>query len=268
MISISIIIPYFNRENTIDRCIDSVLAASHGPVELVIVDDCSTVPLKDFDHPAIRVLRLDRNMGPIAARAQGALQARHDFLMFLDSDDELLPDWYAVFCAQVEQAPQFDVYGFPDEKYSRQEHFEIVGLDQYWQWVPSLTRASDYLITMRTQAYREVPMPMVRISEIWYIVQTFERGLRARYSDRPLFRYHQDSGNQLSRQRIFNFDTSRYARESVQYAVGVFNRNGPQMRTFARAYHAAWFRRLVKEALLALSPTALARVLWGRHAGR
>lgn len=268
MTSISIIIPYFNRENTIDRCIASVLASPHGEVELVIVDDCSTQPLKDFGHPAIRVVRLEKNMGPIAARAKGALQAKHQFLMFLDSDDELLPDWFAVFCAQVGQAPQFDVYGFPDEKYTGAEHFEIASLDQYWQWVPSPKRASDYLITMRTRAYRDVAMPMVRISEIWYIVQLFERGLKARYSERPLFRYHQDSGNQLSRQRIFNFDASPYARESVRYAAGVFNRNEPYMRMFAGAYRAAWFRRLIKEALLALSPAALARVLWGRHAGR
>lgn len=265
MRSISIIIPYFNRENTIERCISSIRLEANPGIEVIIVDDCSSVPLQQFDNPSITVTRLETNMGPIAARSVGAMNAKHEYLMFFDSDDELLPDWYEVFCTQVAAAPHCDVYGFPDEKYVNQEDFDIDGIEQYWRWVQSPTRASDYIITMKMQAYRDVVMPKVRISEIWYIVQLFEFGLKAHYSNRPLFRYHQDSGNQLSRQRFLTLNTSRYTKKSLAYAVEVFSRNAPKMKELAQGYYKAWFRRLVKEGLLSLSPGVLARLFWGGH---
>jgi len=265
MTSISIIIPYFNRENTIARCITSIRPGANTKIEIIIVDDCSSMPLQQFDNPLIKVVRLESNVGPIAARSVGAMSAKHDYLMFLDSDDELLPDWHEIFCAQIAAAPDCDVYGFPDEKHKNEEVFLIESLDQYWRWVQCPTRASDYLITIRMQAYRNVVMPKVRISEIWYIVQLFEFGLKAHYSNRPLFRYHQDSGNQLSRQRFVSLDTSRYTKDSLAYAVKVFNRNAPKMKQLAQDYHKAWFRRLLKEGLLSLSPVALARLFWGGH---
>lgn len=264
MAGISIIIPYFNRENTIERCLRSIGLGLGHDIEVIIVDDCSTQSLADFADPAIRVFRLESNMGPVAARALGASKASKEFLMFFDSDDELLDGWQARFSHETGRMPGFDIYGFPDEKYVSEDSFPVCSLDDYWRWVQYQGRASDYIITMRTSAYRRVPMPAVRISEIWYIVQLFENGLKAHYAAVPLFRYHQDSGNQLSKKRFLRFDTSTYTRKSLAYAVGVFRRNRAKMKTAALPYYQAWSRRFLKEGVLSLSLGSLAAMLWSK----
>lgn len=265
MHTLSIIIPYFNREATLARCLDSIGVDRLPGVEVIVVDDFSDTPLQGFADPAITVLRLPKNMGPVAARALGAQHASHGHLMFLDSDDALLPHWFERFCAALDSNPGCDIYAFPDEGYQGNAMFEICSLEQYWQWVQRPDRASDYLITITASAYRKVPMPSVRISELWYIVQLFERGLRACYTDVALFKYYQDSGNQLSKQVFRKFDTSAYTRASLRYALIVFKRQQPLMRRLAKTYHDAWHRRLFKEALLSLSMGSLARLMWSRR---
>jgi glycosyltransferase involved in cell wall biosynthesis len=265
MAGISIIIPYFNRANTIERCLRSIGLDRGLDIEVIVVDDCSDLPYAGAGRSDVQVHRLERNMGPVAARAFGAARATKEFIMFFDSDDELLPDWHARFMAEVEAQPGFEVYGFPDEKYQGDAAFAVASLPEYWSWVQSDRRASDYLLVLRSSAYRTVPMPHARISELWYIVQLFERGLRARYAATPLFRYHQDSGNQLSKKRILHFDASPYTRASLAYASGVFGRHRKMMKQLARPYHDAWLRRLVKEGVLSFSVGSLARLFWGKN---
>lgn len=268
MAGVSIVIPYYNRANTLDRCLRSIGNESQSDIEIIVVDDCSSHPLPDIDDPRAVILRLESNMGPVAARAYGAERASKEYLLFLDSDDELLPAWRERFLKEIEQAPGFDVYGFPDEKYAKDESFEIDSLDGYWRWVQSERRASDYILAISAEAYRAVPMPSVRISEIWYIVQLFEAGLKVRYSDRSVFRYHQDSGNQLSKQRFLRIDTSPYARKSIAYAVSVFRRNESKMKGLARAYRNAWLKRLFKECILSLNLGCLLSLILRKNAPR
>ncbi len=89
---ISIIIPLYNKSQTIARAIDSVLRQS-VPCEIVVVDDGSTdgsdSVVKKYGG-AVRYCR-QANSGPSAARNFGASLSSFPVLGFLDADDELLP---------------------------------------------------------------------------------------------------------------------------------------------------------------------------------
>lgn len=93
---ISIIIPVHNRTSTVLKAINSVLNQSISNTEILIIDDGSndetTKFLLQLVSQQVRVLRLDKNHGAQAARNFGIQEARGKFLVFLDSDDELLPD--------------------------------------------------------------------------------------------------------------------------------------------------------------------------------
>jgi glycosyltransferase involved in cell wall biosynthesis len=100
MIRFSVVIPTFNSSETIKRAIDSVVNQSYPPHELIIVDDASqdntlqivkilVEPIKQF---TIRLICLDTNRGPAHARNLGWDVATGDYVAFLDSDDEWLPD--------------------------------------------------------------------------------------------------------------------------------------------------------------------------------
>jgi len=94
----SIIIPTFNRAHTIMVAINSVLAQTDWDLELIIVDDGSTDDTKQvvnsIEDERIVYLFQD-NAGVAAARNRGLAVARGEWIAYLDSDNELYPDYLA-----------------------------------------------------------------------------------------------------------------------------------------------------------------------------
>ena len=93
---LSIIIPYFNRADTVPVTLASIARARAGlRIETILVDDGSTPPaaecLKGLAHPPDRIIR-QANQGLLFARLAGLGQARGEYLLFLDSDDLVSPD--------------------------------------------------------------------------------------------------------------------------------------------------------------------------------
>jgi glycosyltransferase involved in cell wall biosynthesis len=104
----SVIIPTYNRAHVITRAIQSVLEQTFSNFELIIVDDGSTdqtdAVIGSINHPRLRYIRQE-NKGVSAARNAGVALAHGQYVTFLDSDDEVLPEWLANL-AQVFQAGQ------------------------------------------------------------------------------------------------------------------------------------------------------------------
>jgi hypothetical protein len=115
---VSTIIPVFNRPMLLREAVDSVLAQSHRPIEIVIVDDGSTddtVQVAESlcgEHDFIHLVQ-QRNAGPGAARNAGLRIARGEYVQFLDSDDVLEPTKLAAQVAALERDPEAGVaYGW------------------------------------------------------------------------------------------------------------------------------------------------------------
>jgi glycosyltransferase involved in cell wall biosynthesis len=101
---VSTIIPVYNRSGLLQEAVASVLNQDYRPIEILIVDDGSNddtyqvvEQLVDRNTDEIRSLHIN-NSGPGAAREVGRLEARGEFVQYLDSDDQLLPE---KFSAQV-----------------------------------------------------------------------------------------------------------------------------------------------------------------------
>lgn len=95
---VSVIIPTYNRAHVLGRAVDSVLAQTYSPVEVVVVDDGSTDTTPELlagYGDRIRVLTQE-NAGVSAARNLGIRESRGDFIALLDSDDAWTPDKLAV----------------------------------------------------------------------------------------------------------------------------------------------------------------------------
>jgi len=90
---LSVVIPTCNRAHTLARALDSVLAQTLPPAEIIVVDDGSqdaTGELLRQRYPQVTVLR-QVNSGVSRARNRGVAAARFDWVAFLDSDDSWLP---------------------------------------------------------------------------------------------------------------------------------------------------------------------------------
>ncbi len=96
--TISVIIPTYNYAYLISKAIDSVLAQTRPPLEIVIIDDGSEDDTKAVisryeNNGKIRVVYIrTENAGAAAARNLGIQKALGDFVLLLDADDLLLPD--------------------------------------------------------------------------------------------------------------------------------------------------------------------------------
>jgi glycosyltransferase involved in cell wall biosynthesis len=96
---VSVIIPAHNAAATLARAVESVLAQTRAPMELIIVDDASTDSTTEVvqalcaQHPTepIKMLRLADNIGPGSARNAGWRLATGEFIAFLDADDAWHP---------------------------------------------------------------------------------------------------------------------------------------------------------------------------------
>lgn len=105
---ISIIVPVYKAEGTLQRCIESVLNQTYSSFELILVDDGSPDDSgKLCDHYSeaderIRVFHQE-NKGVSEARNAGLTQASGEYVCFLDCDDELYPDMLEKYLELIRQ---------------------------------------------------------------------------------------------------------------------------------------------------------------------
>ena len=91
---ISVIIPTFNRKKTLGRAIQSVMNQSLSPFEILIIDDGSNDGTKEWVKESPQDIKYiyQNNQGVSSARNKGIKYAYGDWIAFLDSDDEWLPN--------------------------------------------------------------------------------------------------------------------------------------------------------------------------------
>lgn len=94
MLEFSVVIPVYNRKKIVRRAIESVINQTHPAREIFVVDDGSTdgtAEELELDYPETTVLK-QANSGVSTARNRGITASRADWISFLDSDDEWLPE--------------------------------------------------------------------------------------------------------------------------------------------------------------------------------
>ena len=106
--NISVIVPVYNSELYLHRCIDSILSQNYTNIELLLVDDgssdassmiCDGYALID---KRVRVFH-QTNGGVTSARRKGVEEAKGEWVSFVDSDDELVADALSVLCSHVNE---------------------------------------------------------------------------------------------------------------------------------------------------------------------
>ena len=101
--------PVYNTELYIKRCIDSILAQTYSDWELLLIDDGSTDQSGEIcdqyagEYQQIRVIH-NENQGPAASRACGVKNAVGDWIMFVDSDDWILPDMLQIMVEEQQRS--------------------------------------------------------------------------------------------------------------------------------------------------------------------
>lgn len=97
---ISVVMPLYNGEGHVERALDSIVAQTHEPLEVLLVDDGSSddgLARALLAAPSLRIRVIPRlNTGQSGARNRGIRAARGEFIAFLDQDDVWRRDHLAV----------------------------------------------------------------------------------------------------------------------------------------------------------------------------
>ncbi|MCX7677677.1 MAG: glycosyltransferase [Spirochaetes bacterium] len=103
----SVIIPVYNRIETIQRAIGSVLSQNHTDFELIVIDDGSCDGTRRVLATYGRKIRIisQEHRGVSAARNEGVRNAHGEWILFLDSDDAFLPGKMRAHCEFIKQNP-------------------------------------------------------------------------------------------------------------------------------------------------------------------
>lgn len=87
MARVSVIVPAYNNPEQLTFCLSALSAAAIPGAEIIVADDASTDETPDVArHMGARLVRMERNSGPAAARNRGAAAASGEILFFVDAD--------------------------------------------------------------------------------------------------------------------------------------------------------------------------------------
>lgn len=112
----SIIIPAYNAEDYLRRCLDSIFCQTFTNYEVICIDDGSTDDTATIlrQYPQIKVIS-QTNHGMASARNRGLEMAHGDYILFVDSDDRLCPNALATLAPQLSGK---DIIGFGAQIYN------------------------------------------------------------------------------------------------------------------------------------------------------
>lgn len=141
---LSVIIPAYNVERTLGRCVESVLGQDVGDMEVIIVDDGSTDGTGDVcdsygGRKGVTVVH-QRNGGLSEARNKGLDVAKGELITFVDSDDYLEAGTYKRLVEMMEQHPTYDILEYSVRKEDGENVLfslnlpdrEYTDMTQYW----------------------------------------------------------------------------------------------------------------------------------------
>lgn len=133
---ISVIIPIYNVESYVKRCLESVLAQENSGIEIecVIVDDCGNdnsmsivrhIAAEYRGTISIKIVTHEKNKGLSAARNTGFANSAGDYVLFVDSDDYLKQDCIQCFYSYLKLYPNIDMIVGNVECFNRDFLFHV-----------------------------------------------------------------------------------------------------------------------------------------------
>jgi glycosyltransferase involved in cell wall biosynthesis len=110
----SVIIPLYNKENYVEKAINSILNQTYNNFEIIIIDDCSTdlsyeIAKKNVSEK-IRLIKHDKNKGLSASRNTGILNSKAEYITFLDADDVWKPTYLEEIKSLIDTYPEAKLF--------------------------------------------------------------------------------------------------------------------------------------------------------------
>lgn len=243
----SVVIPLFNRRREVARALTSVVNQDFTDFEVVVVDDGSSdgsaQVVEDFIDPRIRLVRHPINRGVCPARNTGVDHAEGEWVVFLDSDDELIPGALGRLHERIREAPEevdriACMYQWDDGSLSPEPRPEGEVLDYagYFHWMASLTSLTrtDFNNCIRRSTFERVRLPDGRAYEAVYHLD-FARQFRTWLLPDVIAMGHQDAPNRISSSRSRSQRVKRLLQDAPDGLLAeerIISEHGPALKQY------------------------------------
>lgn len=218
MKKLSVIIPIYNAEKYIPRCLDSICGQTYKNMEIICIDDGSSDNAgKLLDKYAERdsriIVRHQMNQGESKARNNGLQLATGDYIGFMDCDDWIESDMYETLinCAEMDNLDMVASSWFKDDDFSSIEiknklevNLGIFGRDELLGYIYKRDYYKGFAYMWNKLYKREVLTDehgnMIKFNEqlrlggdVLYLAEAAVRTNRAKYIDKAFYHYYQRS---------------------------------------------------------------------------
>jgi glycosyltransferase involved in cell wall biosynthesis len=244
---VSVIVPVYNVEKYLGRCVDSILGQTYDNLEVILVDDGSTdgcpAICDDYSLNDSRVKVIHKENGGLSDARNAGIEAMSGELVgFVDSDDYIERDMYEYLLSGMRNGavgiaccPQIDTYEY-------RKYYNVSNVDETFDSVAALEdlffdRRENYAWNKlyRAELWDGVRFPKgMNFEDIATVYKTYERARNVMYLREPKYYYiHRKSS--ISGTKDFNFKRDIYLAVIARY-----NDAAPRMPQFKPAL----FRRV------------------------
>jgi glycosyltransferase involved in cell wall biosynthesis len=239
---VTIAVPCFKQEAFLFECLNSLIAQTMPSWQAFVVDDCSPNAtahriVSSYDDPRLGFIRHDVNSGLSASRNTG-LQAGHaPFVLCLDADDFLHPEFLSATLEAIENRgvdcayTQFQCFGITDYLWFTQEP-KSAGDLVYEQWLPGPG------VTMRRRVWEAVGGYSTDLrynGDLDFWIAALQRRVSVAHVPRPLYFYRRHGHSMTATQP----ENELITREVILKRYPAFFAGGDRIRPFRAAGLAA-----------------------------
>lgn len=202
---VSVVIPVYNKAPWLKECLDSVFAQTFQDFEVIAVDDASADDslsiLRNWPDDRLRIIALERNVGPGGAAQRGMDAALGELIIRVDADDIMFPDRFATQVRVLDQHPEVG---------ATSGHIQLMYTPDIWHRVELTDEACKARmlfgvpLNQPAAAYRSSVLRLhgvrfedgwPRYGEDWMHQLRLARHTRFLNVDRPLIRYRTGTMN-------------------------------------------------------------------------
>lgn len=199
---LSVIIPVYQVEQTLEQCVGSVLHQDFEDMEIILVDDsspdncpqmCDSLQVK---NPGIRVIH-QPNRGLSAARNTGIAAAKGEYITFVDSDDWLDDNTLRPLMEMLSTNPDIDLLEYPvdikqETRLQLADNRYMTPAD-YWTATQAYTHTYAWNKVYRASLFREVSFPEGKVFEdVWTIPRILQHASVIATTGSGLYHYRKN----------------------------------------------------------------------------
>jgi len=203
---VSIIIPVYNTEKYIDRCIKSILIQTFTDFECILIDDCSTdnsFAICDYytkKDTRFKIIRNKKNIGVSLSRKKGLLVSRGGYIQYIDSDDwlekDMIEKMYQKAVSENYDMVVCDYYSVENDifKIAKQDFSSFDKIDIIKKLLSIRIKSVLWNKMVKRELYLKAEYPKYNRSEDYVIsIQNIYNSNKIGYINFPLYYYYYNS---------------------------------------------------------------------------